>query len=79
MPGRANVVADALSRSLAIAAVTHIANFSPQQLAEAQRQDQVWSKVIYALESGDENALPNLPVSVVLLEAGLGLEAGLED
>ena len=32
------------------------------ELANAQRQHDVWSKVIYALESGDESTLPKLPV-----------------
>ncbi len=32
-------------------------------MAEAQCQHDVWSKVIFALESGDETSLPLLPVS----------------
>ncbi len=28
----------------------------------AQRQDTLWSKVIYALESGDDSTLPHMPV-----------------
>ncbi len=31
-------------------------------LAAAQRRHDVWGKVIYALESGDESGLPPLPV-----------------
>lgn len=62
LPGRANLVADALSRNVAIAAISNIANFSLQDLAAAQRQDPIWSHVIYALESGDESHLLKLPV-----------------
>ncbi len=39
LPGRANVVADALSRNVAVAAITTIANFSSHELAAAQRED----------------------------------------
>ncbi len=35
----------------------------PQDLAAAQRQHDIWSKVIFALESGDETSLPPLSVS----------------
>ncbi len=54
MPGCANLVADALSRNVAVAAITQTFNFSLQELAAAQREDPVWSKVIYAIESGDD-------------------------
>ena len=66
LPGRANVVADALSRNAVVGAVTDapspVKNFATQDLAKAQRQHDVWGKVIYALESGDELDLPPLPV-----------------
>ncbi len=39
-----------------------INNFSFPELAAAQRQHDVWSKVVYALESGDETTLPSLPI-----------------
>ncbi len=42
---------------------SQIENFTLQDLAAAQRQYDVWSKVIFALESGDETSLPPLPVS----------------
>ena len=60
------MVADALSRNVPVGAVVErpptIQNFSMHELAKAQRQHDVWSKVIYALESGDESTLPKLPV-----------------
>ncbi len=37
-------------------------NFNPNELANAQRQHDVWSKVMYYLESGDESNLPELPI-----------------
>ena len=62
MPGRANHVADALSRNVAVAAVTDVQNFSLKDLAAAQRADPLWSSVIYSLESGDDLHCPQLPV-----------------
>ncbi len=67
LPGKANVVVDALSRNIAVASVTEISNFSLQDLSVAQRQDSLWSKVIYALESGDDLDSPKLPVHLSLL------------
>ncbi len=62
--GRANLMADALSRN--IGSVTGdppaMPNFSIQQLAEAQRNHDTRKAVIYALESGDETTLPSLLV-----------------
>ncbi len=42
--------------------MTQIANFSLSELRTAQRQDTLWSCVIYALESGDDSSLPKLPI-----------------
>ena len=62
LPGRANSVADALSRNVAVAAVAEISNFSLAELAAAQNHDPLWSQVIYAIESGDDTTLPKLPI-----------------
>ncbi len=62
LPGKANLVANALSRNVPVASVETIHNFSLQDLSIAQRSDPVWSAVIYALESGDDVTLPRLPV-----------------
>ena len=73
VPGRANRVADSLSRNIPIGSVTHqtpqIQNLSIQELAIAQREHDVWGKVIHHLESGDEVSLPDLrtPLSQFLL------------
>ena len=66
VPGRANTVADSLSRNVQVGAVTEqvevLDNFSVHELVRAQRQHEMWSKVIYHLESGDEISLPTLHV-----------------
>ncbi len=56
--GRANHVADALSRNVAVASVTNVQNFSFKDLASAQRADPLWSSFIYSLESGDDIQCP---------------------
>ncbi len=65
--GRQNVVADALSRNLCVGAVAEaspIPNFSMEDLCFSQREHPLWKKIIYALESGDETQLPELPISL---------------
>ena len=64
LPGRANVVADSLSRNISVAPVAVIPNFSLQQLLYEQCRDKVWSKVIYALESGNDSTLLHLSISL---------------
>ncbi len=64
VPGRANVVADSLSRNIAVVANSPppLEDFSSTDLAKAQREHDLWRNVIYALESCDESILPLLPV-----------------
>ncbi len=62
LPDKVNTVADALSRNIPVAAVTQISHFFLSELRTAQRQDTLWSRVIYALESGDDFSLPKLPI-----------------
>ncbi len=65
VPGSANVVADSLSRNIAVVANSPppLGNFSLTYLAKAQRKHDLWRHVIYALESGDETILPLFPVN----------------
>ncbi len=63
--GHQNVVADALSRNVCVGAVAEaspIPTFSMEDLCSAQREHPLWKKVIYALESGYETQLPELPI-----------------
>ncbi len=62
LPGKANTVADTLSRNIPVAAVTQISNFSLSELRTPQCQNTLWSRVICALESGDDSSLPKLPI-----------------
>ncbi len=64
---RANVVTDSLSKNVPVGVVANqhpvTENFSLDELKVAQRNYDVWSRVIYALESGDEANLPALHLS----------------
>ncbi len=66
LPGRANVVADSLSGNVPVGSVaempSQIENFTLQDLAAAQRQHDVRSRIIFPVESGDETSLLPLPV-----------------
>ncbi len=62
LPGRANTVADSLSRNILVAALAPISNFSTFELLTAQRQYPLWSKVIHALKLGYDSNLPHMPV-----------------
>ncbi len=61
--GRSNVVADALSRNAVVGAVSDtppVTTSSLNDLGAAQRNHDIWAKVIYTLEPGDETTLPRL-------------------
>ncbi len=63
--GCQNVVADDLSRNVCVGAVAEsspIPNFSMEDLCSFQREHHLWRKIIYALESGDETQLQELPI-----------------
>ncbi len=67
LPGRANVVADALSRNVPVGATTQqpiIENFSMQELKAERHKHPTWGKVIFALESGDETSLSQMHVPI---------------
>ena len=74
LPGRANTVADSLSRNIQVGALTEqtetLNNFSIPELIRAQRQHPIWGKLVYHLESGDEISLPTLhiPLSQFFLD-----------
>ncbi len=68
-------MADALSRHVSAGSVfppiqtPTIQNISLHELASAQRQDDVWSQLIHALESGDDTTL-HVPLSQFFLTPG---------
>ncbi len=64
LPGKANTAVDALSRSISFATLDQIPNFPPSELSTAQRQDTLWSSVVYALESVDHSTLLRVPVPI---------------
>ncbi len=59
-------VAMSFSFLILVASLTQIPNFS-SELRATQRQDTLWFKVIFALESGDDCILPHM---LVPFEAG---------
>ena len=63
VPGKCQVVADALSRSAVapLISTTPTSSFSEATLFHAQRHDPLWGQVIHALESNDTARLPGLP------------------
>ncbi len=76
LPGKANTVADALSRNIPVPAVAQILNFSSFELHTAQCQDTLWFKVIYSLESGDDSTSHNSTPFSFHLEGGRALPYG---
>ncbi len=61
--GSSNTVTDSLSRNIHLVTDTSpITNFSLEDLSNGQREHHIWKKVMYALESGDETQLPELPI-----------------
>ncbi len=61
LPGKANVVADALSRYIGALQISGGDEFRTS-LIQAQRDDSFCAPLIYYLESGDDSQLPRLPV-----------------
>ena len=74
VPGRVNVVADALSRAVAAPLLTHPpAQITEDVLMNAQRDDPLWGDVIHALDTGDLSLMPRLPVPANQLHMQQGL------
>ena len=65
IPGKANSVADALFRHIVpVTLLTTAQSLSTlEEVKSLQRSDQFCTRLIYYLESGDANNLPNLPFS----------------
>lgn len=60
MPGKINVVADALSRqsTSVVNAVFTLDTVYPKHMMEEQRKDPMWNAVICSLESGEDVEIP---------------------
>ena len=75
VPGKFQVVADALSRSVAAPLLTaHPQSFfTDEALFHAQRDDPLWAQVIHSLEVGDTSCLPKLPCPISQFSLNDGL------
>ena len=65
IPGKANTVADALSRNVAPVSLLSTTQSLPslEEIKEHQRADPFCSSLIYFLESGDDSTLPKMQMS----------------
>ena len=74
LPGRMNVVADALSRAVAAPLITNPSSqITEDVLMNAQRDDPLWGQVIHALDNGDSSLLPRTPLPADQLHMQQGL------
>lgn len=67
LPGKVNVVADALSRNVPVAAAVAdiiLSTLSLDRIRSAQRSDSKWSRVVCTLESGDPLTDRDVPGSL---------------
>ena len=76
LPGKLNVVADALSRSVAaplVAAQPPLVTLTEDMLMNAQRDHPLWGQVIHSLDRDDASSLPQLPVPATQFSLQNGL------